>query len=114
MMSYWVSLINGNDEIYEVEPFEEGGTYCMGGSTEADLNITYNYSKCYAPLGFSIKDLHDKTAIEMIPKLEELVEKLGTKQDKDYWKPTNGNAGFALSILLKWAKQYPKGKWCVH
>ena len=110
-MSYWVSLYNETGQIVEVEPFEEGGTYVLGGSDEAELNITYNYTKCYAPFGFHLTDLDNKMASETIPKLEELVEKLGTEQDDDYWKPTNGNAGFALSILLKWAKQYPEARW---
>ena len=26
----------------------------------------------------------------------------------DYWAPTPGNAGYALNILLDWARQYPE------
>ena len=40
-------------------------------------------------------------------KIDEAVKKLGTTQDSDYWKPTPGNAGHALNILLTWAVDNP-------
>jgi hypothetical protein len=33
---------------------------------------------------------------------------LGVECDDDYWKPTPGNAGYALSVLLSWAKAASK------
>ena len=30
-----------------------------------------------------------------------------------YWKPTPGNAGFALNLLLHWGLLYPDGRWSV-
>lgn len=108
-VSYWVYLMK-DGSVAEVERHEEGGTYQLGGTDDAALNITYNYSDVYQLFDFSIRDLHEKKAEEVIPKLEELVEKLGTRQySDDYWAPTPGNAGYALSILLKWAKQHPDG-----
>jgi len=109
-MSYDVSLVGAGP----VERFMKGGTYALGGSTDAYLNITYNYSECYSLCGFSLRDLHGKKAIDTIEDLENAVEFLGTKKYAiDYWAPTPGNAGHALSVLLKWARQYPDGIWQV-
>lgn len=91
---------------------DHGGTYCVGGTTEAWLNITYNYSEFYYEYIDSekgIRWLYGKKASDCIERLEYAVQKLGTKQYRDYWAPTKGNAGHALSILLKWAKEYPDG-----
>src|SRR4029077_6146288 len=38
---------------------------------------------------------------------------VGTERDDDYWAPTDGNAGYAASILLGWAKQHPEATWRV-
>ena len=57
--------------------------------------------------------MHKKTARDTTARLERAVETLGTQRDDDYWKPTPGNAGYALSILLKWARQHPNGVWIV-
>jgi hypothetical protein len=86
-----------------------GGTYAVGGVDSAELNITYNYSRHFhSALGGSFTEtIHGKPADEVISVLEKAVEILGTKRDRDYWKPTPGNAGFALSILLAWAREYP-------
>lgn len=112
-MSYWVYLRNDAGHSVEVEPHQEGGTYQMGGCSEAELNVTYNYSREYSKHGFSLRDLEAKSADETIPELERLVGLLGAERDADYWKPTPGNAGFALSILLDWARQHPKAAWHV-
>ena len=37
----------GSNRIVEVPSFEEGGTLALGGTTEADLNVTYNYGKLF-------------------------------------------------------------------
>jgi hypothetical protein len=51
--------------------------------------------------------LNKKKASKTIERLEEAVKELGTEKSNNYWESTPGNAGYALSILLKWAKQYP-------
>lgn len=100
-----------------VDRHTEGGTYVVGGTTEAELAVTYNY-------GGSIRRawpedpnpgesdilgrlLNGVRAADAVPLLELLVERLGTKRARDYWASTDGNAGHALSILLWWAKQHP-------
>ena len=46
-MSWWVSLNDKNGNPLKVASFVEGGTIVVGGSREADLNITYNYGPLY-------------------------------------------------------------------
>lgn len=93
-----------------VPSFEEGGTYVLGGSTEASLNVTWNYSSFYhdaldAEQG--IRFLDGKKAENMIELLTKAVTELGIERDDNYWASTSGNAGYTLSILLKWAKLHP-------
>ena len=98
----------GND--VQVALHREGSTYPMDGTTNAALTITYNYSKLYRESldkDDGIRWLIGKKASECIARLHGAIRKLGTVQDDDYWKATPGNAGYALSILLKWAKQHP-------
>ena len=113
-MSYWVYLLDGNESV-SVERHQEGGTYALGGVTEAELNVTYNYTKCYVAAGGESPRamLDGKKASDTIPILRHLVGKLGTKRDADYWAATPGNAGYAMSILLHWAEQHPDAVWSV-
>lgn len=111
-MSYDVYLMEGDDTV-KVESHSEGGTYALGGSDEARLNITYNYAEVYSLFGFRVWDLDGKTGQETVGQLKELVAKLGTRTFKDYWAPTPGNAGHALNILVGWAEQYPQARWRV-
>lgn len=103
----------------DVPRHTEGGTYVMGGSPRACLNVTYNYGARYrehlppADSNILVTMLDGKTAAETIPLLERLVAALGTERDRDYWQPTAGNAGYALSILLAWARLYPDAHWDV-
>ena len=110
-MSWDVSLLYGEKEKFaQVDNCEEGGTYAIGGSTDADLNITYNYSWFYHQCldkKEGIDWLDGKLAKDTIPRLEKAVKVLGVRRNQDYWADTPGNAGYALSILLGWAKQHP-------
>jgi hypothetical protein len=119
-MSWWVSLRDKEDNIPAVENFTAGGTYALGGSTEADLNVTYNYGK-----EFDFKLLHKRNALETIPELEQIITRLSVFPaiaeiwrkkggDKDYWAPTKRNVCVALMILLSWAKQHPNCSWHVN
>jgi hypothetical protein len=108
-MSYDVSLEKRCRPV-EVDKFCEGGTYAVGGIDTAELNITYNYGKWYWKCFDTKKGLmflNNKKAKDCIRKLEKAVKFLGTKRHSDYWKPTKGNCGYALNILLKWAKDNP-------
>lgn len=115
-MSYDVSLV---DEDGVMLPFDhmagEGGTYAIGGTSSCELNITYNYGEVFKLVLPNYRGLADwlgeKRASDVIVDLRSAVERLGTQTYKvDYWAPTPGNAGHALSILLAWAERYPGGK----
>ena len=89
-----------------------GGTYALGGTSLAELNITYNYTKHYGALGDrGIREIYGKTGAESIPILEGAAAILGDDVDDDYWNPTEGNAKRALMQLLALAKMRPDGIW---
>lgn len=115
-MSYWISLYekkpdeNGEGgKIATVDRFQEGGTQPVGGTNEAEINVTYNYSK-----HFDYRSLHNLRAEDTILKLKKAVQELSTIRDVDYWADTPGNAGYACSILLAWAKANPDAWWNVN
>lgn len=129
-MSYDVSL-NGKDGVpLQVKHFEEGGTRAMGGTDRAELNITYNYSWFYYLLldkKKGLRWLYGRSARDCVDRLQIAVDKLGCRrymvhqrgydpldpgthhlQRHEYWAPTPGNAGYALNVLLHWAKANPE------
>lgn len=119
-MSWDVSLEKDGEPV-AVSRHSEGGTYMLGGNTGAELNVTYNYGREFRhvwpePLPDSNCLAHmlgGRTAQETIATLTIAVEKLGTVRASDYWAATPGNAGYALSILLGWAKANPEAVWRV-
>lgn len=111
-MSYDIRLVDPvTEQAVEVSPHEEGGTYQLGGCSYAELNITYNYSYFFRKEiddTDGIRWLYGKTGATCIPVLTEAIQNLGSIKHDDYWVPTPGNAGHALSILLEWATRYPE------
>ena len=105
-MSYDVNIKINNKTVILPEKHEiTGGTYQVGGTNEAWINITYNYSKWFHDLWTDgLYEIEGKTVDTVIPMLKSAVMKLGTKQEKDYWKSTAGNAGHSLNRLLKICK----------
>lgn len=100
----------------EVELFEDGGTLPLGGTTQPDLNIMYNYSPhyyAYLDGDKGIRVMDKQRAGDWIERLASAVDALGTERHADYWEPSEGNAGAALARLLEWAKQYPDATWRV-
>lgn len=107
-MSHDVVLLGKDGQPVQVDRHRDGGTYVLGGTTEADLNITYNYGGHIFPwIDGGIRGLHGKRAGDCIDDLTRAVEALGVERDRYYWAATPGNAGYALSILLRWARQHP-------
>lgn len=105
-MSYDIDLKDPTGKVIEVPRHTEGATYCLEGTTEADLNITCNYSPYFYEHiddDTGIRWIYKRPLSEVIPVLLNAVVALGTKRDSDYWKRTPGNAGYALNILLLWA-----------
>lgn len=110
-MSWDVSLLDEQNHPVTVSLHEDGGTYPVGGTTEAKLNITYNYGALLEKtLGFHFGELHGRQAQDMIKPLRKAVAILGIYPSDNYWEPTPGNAGIALARLLQWAEQYPNAR----
>lgn len=112
-MSYDVSLLSRatGDVLEMAEPFVDGGTYAVGGTTECYLNITYNYSRVYGTL---VRDLDGKGVHETIADLRAFVAQYQDElPDRDYWAPTPGNAAKAIRRLLSFATAHPDGVWRV-
>ena len=113
---------------------ELAGVFTVRATTEAWLNVTYNYSKYYydaadgddrfygenregkyANLG--IRGIYGKTGVESIPMLKDMAEKIQriadteTEVAKDYWDATASNAVKPLYQLLAFAELRPDGVW---
>lgn len=109
-MGYSIKLVGEDGEIVGVTRHQEGSSYVMGGTDDANIDITYNYAKYFREeidSRYGIRWLYGKHAHECIDVLEAAVEKLGKVRDADYWETTPGNAGHVLNVLLAWARQYP-------
>ncbi|HET6497350.1 MAG TPA: hypothetical protein VFH61_18545 [Thermoleophilia bacterium] len=90
-----------------------GGMYCLGGTTDCHLNVTYNYVHHFRRvMGSSgIRTLYGMTGAESLPVLKAAIAMLGNDVDGDYWKPTEGNAKAALCSLRALAEMRPDGIW---
>lgn len=104
----WDVYLERDGETVEVPSHTEGGTIAIGGDDRAELNVTYNYSEHYP-----FRSLDGATARDTIGILRDAVATLGTERDSDYWASTPGNAGHALSVLLRWAEAHPDAVWRV-
>ncbi len=100
---YLVHPVNGTPIELPMVHHVKGGTYALGGTREAWLNVTYNYGK-----HFSFSDLAGLTAAESIPIMQETADTLDARAtDSDYWKPTQGNVRKALEDCIALAKLAP-------
>jgi hypothetical protein len=117
-MSYDVELVHPiSGKVLELDSphFMKGGTYAVGGTHEATLNITYNYSKHFVRI-FGNKGIHTingMTGVDSIPVLSNAINKLGDDVSDDYWAATEGNAKNSLVQLLTLVKMRPDGIWRV-
>lgn len=95
-MSYDISLRDPNGETIQLDQSHDlaGGTYAIGGTTEAWLNVTYNYGvHYYRVMGEKgIRTIYGMTGEQSIPVLESAIAQLGDDISEDYWEPTEGNA----------------------
>ena len=137
-MSYDISLRDPvtKETVHFDTPHQmTGGTYAYGGTTEAWLNITYNYSRWYYKDGvFSkngmdgegIRTIYGLSGAESIPIIEHAIKTLESmtedltekeiQEHKDgsaggYWTPTRANAIKPLYQLLEMAKIRPDAVW---
>lgn len=112
-------------DLYLVDPvtrhvieFEEpigihGGTYQLGGTTTAWLNITYNYSPYfYSFMGEGgIRRLYGMSGRDSITLLDAAIDRMTGEPDSDYWAATEGNAKAALLNARRLAELCPAGIW---
>lgn len=85
-----------------------GGTYAIGGTSNLEFYITFNYAEIYSKHNFNVvDDLNGKLAVDVIPVLDRVISELGDDTDPDYWNPTEGNAKRALITLRTMAKMRP-------
>ena len=137
-MSYDIYLTDPvTHEQIELEEahYMRGGTYALSGTTEAWLNITYNYARWYYRAGVfartkkaskGIRTIYGMTGAESIPvlnkaikTLESLTVDISEKERREceeqgctgYWMPTRANAIRPLYQLLALAQMRPDGVW---
>lgn len=115
-MSYDVCLrepVGGQVVQFDEPHYLSGGTYALNGTTEAWLNITYNYGSILRRvLGEKgIRGLYGRTAEETIPQLRDAIGQLAPDYSDDYWEPTEGNVKRALLNLLALAERRPDAIW---
>lgn len=85
------------------EPHDfKGGTYAVGGTHEAHLNVTYNYGKIIRewlhPEGISW--LYGQKITDTILPLAKAMSGLKDNISEDYWEATEGNVKKALFNLM--------------
>lgn len=132
-MSYDISLrdpVTKETIRFENPHFMRGGMYAIYGTTEAWLNVTYNYSPWYYRAEVFGKDgiraIYGLAGAESIPVLrkaiagmESLNEDLFEDERQEclahdvsgYWLPTKENAIKPLYQLLAMAQMRPDGVW---
>lgn len=114
-MSYDICLRDSTGNVLESdEPHDiAGGTYAVGGTTRAEIDITYNYAPTfYALLGDrSIRSIYGMTGADSLPVLKAAADKLSGERGGDYWASTDGNVKAALLDLVRLAEMFPAGVW---
>lgn len=130
-MSYDITLNDPvTDKTIELDSPHQmaGGTYALGGTTKAWLNITYNYANYYydATEGDNdfyrdgenkgIRGLYGKSGAESIPMLKRMIQKItdmypDLQTNDDYWAGCPCNAIKPLYQLLAIAQMRPDGVW---
>lgn len=115
-MSYDVALIDPvSKEVLQLnDPHQmRGGTYALGGTADASLNVTYNYAGYFhRVLGVKgLRKIYGMTGAESISVLEKAADQLGDKVSDNYWEATEGNVKRAIHQLIALAKLRPDGLW---
>ena len=115
-MSYDIYLLDPvTNERIEFDFYHHctGGTYQVGGTNKAWLNITWNYAKYYYQYfgEKGIRTIYGMTGAESIPLLQSAIKKLGNGTNPDYWTATEGNAKAPLLQLVAFAQMRPDGVW---
>jgi hypothetical protein len=124
-MSYDIYLIDpvtGDTIELDAPHHMRGGTYAVGGTTRAHLNVTYNYSAHFRRVfeGWlpergvpveGIRTIYGMTGAQSLPLLDKAISHLADDVAPDYWQATEGNAKRALVQLRALAAMRPDGVW---
>lgn len=137
-MSYDITLnepVTKETIKFEYKHLITGGTYAVGGTSEAWLNVTYNYAYWYYKDGVfpeiegknrGIRTIYGMNGAESIPVLKNAIKAMESRTDDiseeerkeyeekgatDYWMPTRENAIKPLYQLLAFAQLRPDGVW---
>ena len=115
-MSYDIELrdpVTREVLMFDAPHLMTGGTYAVGGTREAGLNVTCNYGDIYRRvLGEGgIRSIYGMTGAESVPVLDEAASKLSDDATDDYWEATEGNAKRPLLKLAAMARMRPDGIW---
>lgn len=115
-MSYNIELIDPVTKVpveFDEPHHMRGGTYAMGRTIRARLNVTYNYSAIFRRVlgDEGIRTIYGKSGAESIQLLEGAAAQLGDDVDGNYWEATEGNAKHVLATLAAMAKMRPGAVW---
>ena len=115
-MSYDIRLVDAETKegvMLDNSHLLKGGTYALGGTREAWLNVTYNYSSIfYKILGEKgIRSIYGLTGKDSIMILSKAISELKDDVSDNYWEATEGNVRKALSDLLQLAIMKPDAIW---
>lgn len=96
-MSWDIRAVDpGGDQVLLPEQHElRGGTYALGGTNEAWLNVTYNYGK-----HFNFGALDEVAVATAVPEMEQRASELARDTSECYWEPTEGNVRLALESMI--------------
>ena len=103
-MSYDITIMSATGEPVTLAEKHQlrGGTFALGGTDVAELNVTYNYAPMFReafkdPDGIKTIALRDlKTGLALI---QNAILNLKGKPSDNYWNATEGNARKALCDL---------------
>jgi hypothetical protein len=89
------------------------GTYVLGGTNEAHINITYNYAPFFKTVfgDEGIRTLYGRKVSETFKPLLEAANKLHGRPADNYWESTEGNARKALIDCIALSLLFPEGTW---
>lgn len=115
-MSYDIDLCDPiTGEVLQLDAVHHmrGGTYAVGGTTDASLNVTYNYAVHFRRVmgERGVRTIYGMSGAASIPILDSAIANLSNDTDPDYWKATEGNAKRALVQLRALAEMRPDGVW---
>lgn len=109
-MSYDIRIVKkrtGETVNFRYKHAISGGTYALGGTPEAWLNVTYNYSDTFERMfgEQGVRSLYGKPLSVAVEMLQKAIDSIGDAEPSDdYWDATDGNAKQALKDLLMLAE----------